>query len=146
MKFKIALFLILGICFFNSPIFAQKKGPDKIKAVKTVTGKFVRFEQGDYIHADIKKSNGKTESYWMGGDGLEYFMALNYGKTMVFTYEVVDSYIPESGGRMVIERLKSAKMGSQSSDKWWKDLRKKYTFEQIDKKYADLVQKYTKQN
>ena len=146
MKLKFALFLLVWICFFNLPTFAQKKAPDKIKAVKTVTGKFVQFEQGDYMHVDIKKSNGKTESYWIGGNGLEYFMALNYGKLMVFTYEIVDTYIPESGGRMVIERLKSAKVGTLTSTQWWKDLKKKYTFEQIDKKYGDLIGKYTKQN
>ena len=146
MKLKFVLFLLLGICIFNLPTFAQKKAPNKIKAVKTVTGKFVQFEQGDYLHVDIKKSNGKTESYWIGGGGLEYFMALNYGKLTVFTYEIVDTYIPESGGRMVIERLKSAKVGTLTSTQWWKDLRKKYTFEQIDKKYAALIGKYTKQN
>lgn len=136
--------IFVSTCFFNLPIFAQKNQPDEIKAVKTITGKFIGFEVGDYYHADIKRSNGKTESYWLGGRGLEYFLAANRNKTMTFTYEVVDTYIHENGGRMVIERLKSARIGNLTFEKWWKDLRKKYTVEQIRKKYEPLVEKYTK--
>lgn len=146
MKLKIAVFLVFGICFLNFQAVAQKEqGPDKIKAVKTVVGKFIEFEFGDYMHADIKKSNGKTASFWMGGAwGLEYFLALNRGKTMTLTYEVVDTYIRESGGRMTIERLKNAKIGTLTFDKWMKDLKRKYTLKQINNKYQPAVDKFTK--
>lgn len=140
-----AVFIAVSICFFNLPSLAQKNKPDKVKAVKTVTGKFVSFEQGDYFHADIKNSKGKTLSFWLGGERcLECFIALNQGKTMTFTYEIVDTYIPESGGRMVIERIKTAKAGSLTFEKWWKDLRKQYSAEQIENKYSSLVDKFTK--
>lgn len=140
-----AVLIAASICFFNLAIFAQKNAPDKVKAVKTIKGKFVRFEWGDYLHADIKNSNGKTKSFWMGGVRcLECFMAVNQGKTMIFTYEVVDTYIEQSGGRMIIERIRSARIGNLTFEKWWKDLRKKYSVEQIEKKYGELVNKYTK--
>lgn len=127
------------------PIDAQNNSSEKIKSIKTVTGKFVRFEWGDYLHADIKKSNGKTKSFWMGGIRcLQCFMAVNQGKTLTFTYEVVDTYIPEGSGRMVTERIKSARIGNLTFEKWWNDLRKKYSVKQIEKKYEVLVNKYTK--
>lgn len=141
---KIPIFILLGLCLFGLSVSAQENQPDKIKSIKTVRGKFIRFVVGDYIHPEIKKSNGKIESYWLHGFGLEYFLALNQGKTMTFTYEVVDAYIPENGGPMIIERIKSAKIGNLTFEKWWKDLRKKYTTKQIEKKYESLVEKHTK--
>jgi hypothetical protein len=142
---KTSIFLLLIIGFLYLPIRAQDDTPEKIKSVKTVTGKFIRFVVGDYVHPEIRKSNGKIESYWLGGGiGLDYFLAVNRGKTMIFTYEVVDTYIEQNGGPMIIERIKSAKIGSLTFEKWWKALKKKYSVNQIEKKYAALVGKYTK--
>ncbi len=61
---------------------------------------------------------------------------------MTFIYEVVE--VSQYGKRIVITRMKSAKTGNLTLEKWWKDLRKKYTEEQIKKKYEPLVDKYTK--
>lgn len=138
------MFLCLSLFVFSFQTFAQKnKNPEKVKAVKTIGGKFVNFEMGDYVHANIKKTDGKIKSFTIGNYGLDYFLAEYKDKPMSFTYEIVDAYVPEAGGNMTFERLKSAKVGALPFESWIKQLKKKYTFEQIEKKYEALVNKYS---
>ncbi len=138
------LFLFLFTVFFSLSVFAQNDKPEKIKAIKTITGKFTQFVVGDYIHAIIKKQNGKTRIFFLDSYDIQYFLVLNRGKTMTFTYQIVDSYIQENSGRMIIERMTSARIGQLTFEKWWKDLRKKFSEKQIEKKYSALVEKHTK--
>lgn len=142
MKNKILMFLCLSLFVFNFQTFAQKK--IKSEKIKTVSGKFINFVMGDYIHANIKRTNGKIKSFWLGGWRLEYFLAEYKGKQMIFTYEIVDTFIPEAGENNTIERLKSAKVGTLTFENWIKQLEKKYTSAQIEKKYNALVDKYSK--
>jgi hypothetical protein len=146
MKNKTLMFLCLSLFVFNFQIFAQKKEkPEKVKAVKTINGKFVSFEIGDYTHLSIKKTNGKIKFLWLGNSwGLDYFLAEYKGKPMSFTYEIVDTFIPEAGKNDTIERLESAKVGKLSFESWIKQLKRKYTFKQIEKRYQSLVDKYSK--
>lgn len=145
MKNKILMLLCLGLFVFSFQTFAQKnKKPEKVKAVKIISGKFVNFEMGDYVHANIKKTDGKIKSFWLGSYRLEYFLAEHKEKPMSFTYEIVDTYIPEAYENMLIERLKSAKVGKLTFESWIKQLEKKYTSEQIEKKYEALINKYSK--
>ncbi len=139
------MFLCLSLFVFSFQTFAQKnKKPEKVKAVKIIGGKFVNFEMGDYVHANIKKTDGKIKSFWLGSYKLEYFLAEYKNKPMSFTYEIVNDYIPEAGGNMTFERLKSAKFGTLTFESWIKQLEKKYTSEQIEKNYEGLVNKYSK--
>lgn len=139
------MFLCLSLFIFSFQTFAQKnKKPEKIKAVKTISGKFINFEMGDYVHASIKKTDGKIKSFTIGGYGLDYFLAEFKGKPMSFTYEIVNAYVVEAGGNMTFERLKSAKFGTLTLERWIKQLEKKYTAEHIEKKYEALVSKYSK--
>jgi hypothetical protein len=122
-------------------VSAQDNRPEKIKSVKTVRGKFIRFLVGDFIHPETRKSNGKRQNFYLDSYDLQYFLVVNRGKTMTFTYDVVD--VPKDSERIIITRLKSAKIGNLTFEKWWRDLRKRYTEEQIKKKYDPLVEKYT---
>lgn len=139
---KISIFFLLINCLFNLSVSARDNQSEKIKSVKTVRGVFIRFVVGDFIHPVIKKSNGKLQNFYLDSYELQYFLVLNRGKTMSFTYEVIDA--PKDDGRIIIERMKSAKIGNLTFEKWWKDLRKKYTEEKIKQKYEPLVNKYTK--
>jgi len=140
-KIKISIFFLLTIGLFDLSVSARDDQPEKIKFVKTVSGIFIRFVVGDYIHPVIRKSNGKLQDFFLDGYDLEYFLVGNKGKMMTFIYEVVD--VPQYGKRIVITRMKSARIGNLTLEKWSKDLRKKYTEEQIKKKYDPLVEKYT---
>ena len=104
-----------------------------MKAVKTISGKFTKFVVGDFIHAVIKKRNGKTQDFFLDSYDIQYFPAANRGKEMTFTYQVVDAYIQANDGRMIIERITSAKVGRITFEKWWKDLRKKFSEKQMEK-------------
>ena len=127
------------------PSAPQKAAPpkDKVRATKTVKGVFLGFEVGDYMHTVIKKSNGEKESYYLDGQGLEYFLALNKGKSVTATYQVVDTYIEEAGGVETVERITAARTDKQTSATWWKQTGSKYTPEQLEKKYGKLVQQAT---
>ena len=118
---------------------AQKR--DRVIATKTITGTLKGFEVGDYVHAVIKLPNDKENSYYIGGQGADYFMALHKDEQLVITYQIVDSYIPEAGGKTRIERIKSVRAGKLTSDAWWKKLRAKNSFDQLDKRYGPLVEK-----
>lgn len=118
---------------------AQKK--DKVIATKSITGTLKGFEVGDYTHAVIKLANGKEKTFFIGSAGVDYFLALHKGESLVLTYQIVDAYIPEAGGKMRIERLSGAKAGTLTSAAWWKQMRAKHSIEQLDKMYADNVEK-----
>jgi hypothetical protein len=139
------MFLCLSLVGFSFQTFSQEnKKPEKIKAVKTINGKFINFVMGDYVYVKIKKNDGKVKSFTIGDYGLDYFLAEYKGKPMSFTYEIVDTYVTEAGGNVIVERLASAKFGTLTYERWIKQLMKKYTYEQIEKNYEALVNKYTK--
>lgn len=114
---------------------------DRVLSTRTVRGTLKGFEVGDYVHAVIRLENGKEESYFIGGMGVDYFLALHKDEPLVITYQVVDSYIPESGGRMRIERISGARAGRETSAAWWRRVRARNSVEQLDKKYGAMVEK-----
>ena len=115
---------------------------DRVKSVKTVTGTLVGFEIGDYQHVTIRTLNGKRLSFFIAKPGLDYFLAVNKSQRAILTYQVVDSFVPENGGVMTLERLVSAKVGNQSFEEWWQQLNRKYSADEIEKRYGPLVRKY----
>ena len=121
---------------------ASNKSPDKIPAVKTVTGTTVGFEIGDYQHVTVQVSGGKRRSFFLGSEGLDYFLAANKSRKVIYTFQVVDSFVPENGGPMRIERLTSAKVGTLTFEHWWQELKQKHSSAEIDKRYQPLVDKY----
>ena len=149
--FKRPLFIVsvlgltlLPLCFLQGINAQDRQPPDKVKATRTLRGSFVGFEMGDYMHAEIRKSNRKRVSFFMGQpESLRYFLAANKGKSLLLTYQVVDSYIPEAGGVETIERLVAARSGTESDADWWKRLRKTSSLETLRKRYDTLVDKAT---
>ena len=122
----------------------QKKADnqkDIIKASRWLRGTVVGFETGDYLHAIVKDSKGEERSFFIGGAGTDFFLAVHKGKKLVINYQVVSSYIPEAGGRQEIERINSAKFGTLESGAWWKAQRKKHSWEELDKRYSPLIYK-----
>lgn len=117
---------------------AQKR--DKVIATRSATGTLKGFEVGDYVHAVIKLANGKENSYFIGAQGLDYFLALHKNQPLVLTYQIVDSYIPEAGGTERIERLSGARAGKLTYAAWWKKMRAKHSVAQLDKMYGKAVE------
>ena len=146
---KRVLKLVLCLTFLVYPsslwVSAQdRQPPDKVKATRTLRGSFVGFEMGDYMHAEIRKANRKRVSFFMGQpESLRYFLAANKGKPLLLTYQVVDSYIPEAGGVETIERLVSAKAGTESDASWWRRIRRTSDLDTLRKRYDTLVDRAT---
>lgn len=139
MRFRLLLLLI--VCLFGLTFgFAQDKS-EKVKSTKTITGKFVAFESGDYLHAVIKDSKGEEVSFFIGGVGMDFFLATHAKKTGTFTYQEVEVYMEEAGGRITIARLSKAKVGKETDASWWAAQRKKLSLDAINKKYQPAVDK-----
>lgn len=150
MKHK-SLSLFLGLAIMCPTLAStvqtkpQAKQPkDVILSTQKVTGKFVGFETGDYVHALIAPKKGEEMSVFIHGYGLDYFLAVNANKTGVFTIQTVKSYVEEAGGVIELDRVTSATFGKTTFASWWKATRKSMTPAQIDKKYQPLVQKLNK--
>ncbi len=122
--------------FINS---AQRR--DKVIATRSANATLKGFEVGDYVHAVFNLANGKENSFFIGPPGLDYFLALHKDESMVLTYQVVDSYIPEAGGTQRIERLTGARAGKLTYAAWWKKMRAKHSVAQLDKMYGKEVEK-----
>ncbi len=147
MKLLIALTLVFSLppVVNHGPVFSQeRKVADKVRAVKTIQGTFTNFEMGDYLHAKFRTPGGKELSLFVMKPGMEYFLVANKGRRLTLKYEVVDTYIPEAGDVMQIERLASAKAGNVTYESWWKATKAKYPGEAAHAKYRTLVEKYTK--
>lgn len=136
-KGLLALTVIALAC--SSALGQSKK--EIIKETRTMRGTFLGFETGDYVHAVIRDSKGMRRSFFIGEPGLDFFLASNRNKNGSFTYQIVNCYIEEAGGREDIERLTKVTFGKLSSTTWWRSLKKKMSLDAINKKYEPLVNK-----
>lgn len=93
--------------------------PETIRETKTLTGEFIGFEAGDYLHAVIRQPDGKTTSFFLDR-GMEIFLVDHKNQPLELTYQVIDTYVPEAGGVMTIERLSAIRAGDQTFADWWK--------------------------
>ena len=130
------------LCVITSTTLAQSSKRDQVVSIKTIQGRTVGFEMGDYQHVSIKPNSGRLKSFFIFKPGLDYFLALNKDKPLTLTYEVAEMNLPESGGKTRIERLTSARVGKLTYQNWWKQVSRGNTLEQLEEKYGTLVKKY----
>jgi hypothetical protein len=93
--------------------------PETIRETKSLTGEFVGFEAGDYLHAVIRQPDGNTSSFFLER-GMELFLVDHRNEPLELTYQIVDTDIPEAGGITTIERLSAIRAGDQTFADWWK--------------------------
>ena len=93
--------------------------PETIRETKSLTGEFIGFEAGDYLHAVIRQADGNTSSFFLER-GMELFLVDHRNQPLELTYQVVDTDIPEAGGITTIERLSAIRAGDQTFADWWK--------------------------
>jgi hypothetical protein len=140
---KLHIPALIFVCLLASNTLAQVSKRDRVISVKTVQGRTVGFEMGDYQHVTIKTRNGPKKSFFIMKPGLDYFLALNKNSQLTLTYEIADVDLPETGGKTRIDRLTSAKAGKVSFESWWKKVSRGNSLEQLDDKYGPLVKKYS---
>lgn len=93
--------------------------PDKVKATKSLSGKFVGFEAGDYLHAVFAKPDGKRESFFLER-GMEIFLVDHAKQPLELEVQVVETDVPEVGGIITIDRLHAIRAGGVTFADWWK--------------------------
>lgn len=93
--------------------------PDKVKATKSLSGKFAGFEAGDYLHAVFTQPDGRKESFFLER-GMEIFLIDHAQEPLELEVQTVETDIPEAGGITEIDRLHSIRAGGASFAGWWK--------------------------
>jgi hypothetical protein len=140
------VYLSIAVCFGAliaasrpAAMAQQRHGPDKVQAVRTLVGTCVGFEIDDYPYALIRKQDGTSLTLSFNKPGMEFFLAAHKGRPLTITYQVVETYIPESAGRGVMERITTAKAGDVTYESWWRQTSKSMTNAQLIQKYGDLI-------
>jgi|JI6StandDraft_1071083.scaffolds.fasta_scaffold01738_9 hypothetical protein len=94
-------------------VAALKKGKSAPKAaVKTTEGTFVRIDEGDYFHWNMKSNSGEEVSFFIlkGDASVDKVMdkpEAYVGKKCRVTWKKSTENIPEAGGKMEIEQILS---------------------------------------
>lgn len=128
MRTKSILLILLGLltaCSSPAPDSEPEEAApsvpasETIRETKSLTGTFIGFEAGDYLHAVIRQPDGKTSSFFLER-GMEIFLVDHQNHPLELTYHLVDADIPEAGGVTTIERLSAIRAGDQTFAEWWK--------------------------
>jgi len=82
---------------------------DNVISTKTIEGKYLRTEVGDYHHAIFLINNSRELSLWCS-EKLSRLLEKHRGKQMKILYQIVERYIPETSGKDRMEVVKEVKM------------------------------------
>ncbi len=103
----------------SSAVEPETTTPDKVKATKSLSGRFVGFEAGDYLHGVFSQPDGERVSFFLER-GMEIFLLDHAKESLELEVQTLDTNIPEAGGIIEIERLASIRAGGVSFADWWK--------------------------
>ncbi len=104
----------------SAPAPAETAAPEEtVKGSQTLSGTFVGFETGDYLHGVFAVPGGEKRSFFLER-GMEIFLVDHASEPLELEVQTVETDIPEAGGRMDIERLHSIRAGTASFAAWWK--------------------------
>lgn len=113
---------------------------DVVLSTHTFTGKFVCFRVGDYYHAEFLSKEKKSSSFFLPDNpGIMYYLATKKGVVVDVIYEIVDTEIPEAGGRMTIEQIVDVRCGKEKASVWWSKQKTLNSLQELEKKYSGLV-------
>ena len=96
-----------------------ESAPETVKATKSLSGQFVGFEAGDYLHAVFARPDGEKESFFLER-GMEIFLIDHATEPMELEVQTVEADIPEAGGIIEIDRIHAIRAGNVSFADWWK--------------------------
>jgi len=84
----------------------------------TVSGIFLGYEVGDYIHPVLRTDTGKILSLWSTDPLMDYFLTCHIDEAVVLEIEEADSYIWEIGDMMRIFRVIGVTTGTTTFSLW----------------------------
>ena len=124
----------------DSSALQPAAAPDKVKATKNLSGKFIGFEAGDYLHAVFAKADGQRESFFLER-GMEIFLVDHAKDQLELEVQTVETDIPEAGGVIEIDRLHGIRAGGESFEVWWKSAEP--SFGKLLDEYQERIEKAT---
>lgn len=124
----------------ESSALEPEPAAEKVKATKSLSGTFVGFEAGDYLHGVFARPNGEKESFFLER-GMEIFLVDHAKESLELEVQTVETDIPEAGGITEIDRLHAIRAGNVSFADWWKAAEPK--FGQLLDEYQPRIEKAT---
>jgi len=110
--------IIAAFILFIVPALASESKPDKLISTKTITGEFVGFQEGDYLHAIVRTAKGEIIGFFTNGE--ECFLASNKDKKLIISYNMVKHYFPEGGDYFPASFITNIKTSDQKTTSWTK--------------------------
>lgn len=141
--------VVLGLAMVATSGYEQRPpgGQDPTRVVSThrLAGRFLGVCTGDYRHVGLQPKTGKARWFFVldRAPGIDYFLAAHQGEWVNGSYEVIDTFIPEAGGRQIMEVLVDAKVGTASYRDWRAVVRPPFPPGEKLRKYEALVTKAT---
>jgi hypothetical protein len=109
-----------------APTAAAQAPGEKVLKSETVEAVFTGWEQGDYVWARLEVKGREPIGAWSGPSPIDLFLDAHVGKPMTVRLETIDADIPEAGGRMEVQRVADARIGTLTAAAWWSGLSPKH--------------------
>jgi len=111
----------------NAPATAADAGmrdAEKPKVLKseTVDAVFTGWDLGDYVWARLQVKGREPFGAWSGPSPIDLFLDAHTGKAMTVRLETIIADVPEAGGKMELQRIADARIGSLTAQAWWQSL------------------------
>jgi hypothetical protein len=98
---------------------------ERVIHAETVTGRFVGWEQGDYIWARLAVPGRREELRGNpGASPIEFFLEANRGQPITVQIALIRMNVPEAGGWTNLPRITAARNGQGTAEQWWHGLNK----------------------
>jgi hypothetical protein len=78
---------------------------DKLIESRVVTGRLQGFRWGDYLHAEVRDSQGQVQSLFVGNEDA-CFLALHADESLHIEYDRINRYFEEAGGYSPAENIR----------------------------------------
>jgi hypothetical protein len=129
----LAVVALLSGCDRRSEAAANASAPAAERAVpaaeqpkvlrsETVEAVFAGWDRGDYVWAQLQVKGREPISAWSGPSPIDLFLDANTGKAMTVRLETIVADVPEAGGKMQLQRIADAQIGSLTAQDWWNSL------------------------
>jgi hypothetical protein len=111
----------------NAPAPAAEKAvPDteqpKVLRSETVSAVFTGWDVGDYAWARLQVKGREPFGAWSGPSPIDLFLDSNIGKSMTVRLETIIADVPEAGGKIELQRIAGARIGTLTAQAWWQSL------------------------
>jgi hypothetical protein len=115
----------------NAPVPSAKEvlrdadQPEVLRS-ETVNAVFTGWDLGDYVWARLQVEGREPFGAWSGPSPIDLFLDAHIGKAITVRLETIIADVPEAGGKMELQRIADARIGSLTAQAWWQSLDAKH--------------------